>query len=186
MEREETRVRRPLPAPSPDLLQAAQQIGAEPPTPEDVAATVGAQVVLPPDSAAAMGAKGIFDTVEGNTLLRNAGYVNMGLDPTDPSGEYNPDGGNGGGSEPTAPPVNRDVPFVSQSGSTLNCTMGNWDGEPTSYAYQWQIDGADVGTGGADYAVQSGDVGKGAVCVVTATNALGSTVAPPSNSVVVA
>ena len=42
-------------------------------------------------------------------------------------------------SEPaTAPPVNVDVPHVSGTGtvgSTLNCTMGNWQNEPTSYAY---------------------------------------------------
>jgi hypothetical protein len=66
--------------------------------------------------------------------------------------------------------------------------MGNWEGEPTSYAYQWKIDGANVGTGTATatHAVQPGDVGKTATCVVTATNALGSTAAPPSNGVVVA
>jgi predicted fused transcriptional regulator/phosphomethylpyrimidine kinase len=64
--------------------------------------------------------------------------------------------------------------------------MGNWTGEPTSYAYAWQIDGAAAGTGTADYAVQAGDVGKSATCVVTATNAAGSTAAPPSVGVVVA
>ena len=48
----------------------------------------------------------------------------------------------GGDAAPTAPPANVDVPHVQQAGDTLTCTMGNWDGEPTGYAYQWQLDGA--------------------------------------------
>ena len=91
----------------------------------------------------------------------------------------------GGGGAPAAP-VNVDVPHVTQAGGTLNCTMGNWQGEPTGYAYAWTIDGAAAGTNAADYAVQAGDVGKSAVCVVTATNAVGSTAAPPSTPVIVA
>jgi hypothetical protein len=104
-------------------------------------------------------------------------------DPDVPPGTGNGGGGDGGA---TTAPVNVDVPHVSQSGAVLNCTMGNWEGEPTSYAYQWKIDGVDAGTGTADYAVQAGDVGKSATCVVTATNAHGSTAAPPSVGVVVA
>lgn len=94
---------------------------------------------------------------------------------------------------PSAPrpggPTNVDVPYVSQTGSTLNCTMGNWEGEPTSYSYQWQLNGATVGPGtdNANYAVQAADVGKGATCIVTAVDAQGqSTKAPASNTVVVA
>lgn len=86
---------------------------------------------------------------------------------------------------PPGPPVNVDVPAVTQTGATLNCTTGNWTGEPTSYAYQWQIMGVDVGTNSSSYAVQSGDIGETAVCVVTASNAAGSTTAPPSVGVVV-
>jgi len=97
------------------------------------------------------------------------------------------------GSEPaTAPPVNADVPAVTRNGAvtasaavgdTLNCTMGNWEGEPTSYAYQWKNDGAtDLGTG-ASYVVAATDSGHSVSCIVTATNALGSTAAPPSNAV---
>jgi hypothetical protein len=83
-------------------------------------------------------------------------------------------------------PVNVDVPYVSQTGATLFCTMGNWSGEPASYAYAWDMDG--VAAGGTDptYAVQPGDVGKSATCAVTATNAQGSTAAPMSNAVTVA
>jgi hypothetical protein len=90
------------------------------------------------------------------------------------------------GGAATTPPVNTTVPHVSQTGNVLNCTMGNWTGEPTAYAYQWQIDGVDVGTDSLDYTATAGDVGKTATCVVTATNAAGSTAAPPSVGVVVA
>ena len=40
------------------------------------------------------------------------------------------------------PPVNVDVPYVAQEGSVLTCTMGNWEGEPSHYAYQWRVDGS--------------------------------------------
>lgn len=84
-------------------------------------------------------------------------------------------------------PVNVDVPYVGGVGilgGTLTCTMGNWEGEPTTYAYQWKSDAADVGTGAASYVVADTDVGHSITCVVTATNAAGSTTAPPSNAVV--
>jgi hypothetical protein len=84
------------------------------------------------------------------------------------------------------PPVNTTVPYVSQTGIVLNCTMGTWSGEPTSYAYQWQLDGAEIGSDAPDYTTSPGEVGKTATCVVTATNLGGSTAAPPSNGVVVA
>jgi hypothetical protein len=84
-----------------------------------------------------------------------------------------------------APPVNRDVPYVSQSGAQLSCTMGNWDGEPSSYAYAWHNDGVANGATGATYTTKAEDSGHGLACVVTATNALGSTVAPMSNTVAI-
>jgi hypothetical protein len=88
-------------------------------------------------------------------------------------------------SAPAGPPVNRDLPYAGQTGTTLNCTMGNWENEPTSYAYQWQRDGANV-TGGtaADYTVVPADDGTVMACVLTATNALGSATAR-SNDVTV-
>lgn len=85
-------------------------------------------------------------------------------------------------------PVNVDVPMASQSGTTLDCTMGNWKGEPSEYAYQWLIDGEPVAAADpalATHEVTPEEVGKTATCVVTATNIAGSTVAPPSNGVVV-
>ena len=92
------------------MRDAAATFEAVPPTPEQIAGTVGAQVVLEPDSAAAAGAKGVYPTVEENTMLRDAGYVQMGLDPADPSGEL---------TDPDVPPAaaateapsNVDAPF---------------------------------------------------------------------------
>jgi len=83
------------------------------------------------------------------------------------------------------PPVNVDVPFVSQAGAMLSCTMGNWLGEPTSYAYAWHQDGVSNSATGATYTVTPGDSGHSLACVVSATNALGTTVAPMSNAVAV-
>lgn len=84
------------------------------------------------------------------------------------------------------PPVNVDVPYVSLTGAMASCTMGNWQGEPTSYAYAWHLDGVANGATDATYTVTPDDSGHSLACVVTATNALGSTVAPMSNSVAVA
>ncbi|SRR5580765_2619196 len=81
------------------------------------------------------------------------------------------------------PPVNVDVPYASQNGNVLNCTMGNWQNEPTAYSYQWNDGTADVGTDTADFPIYPAYVGRTFTCVVTATNAGGSTVAPPSNGV---
>jgi hypothetical protein len=83
------------------------------------------------------------------------------------------------------PPTNRDVPYVGQTGDTLNCTMGNWDGEPTEYAYAWHSDGVANGATGAEHAIAPEDAGHTLACVVTATNALGSTAAPMSNGVAI-
>jgi len=89
----------------------------------------------------------------------------------------------GGG--PNDPPINIDVPYAAQENDVISCTMGNWTGEPASYAYQWKRDGADIGDGTVPYPVTAADVGTTITCVVTATNAAGSTGAPPSNDVVV-
>jgi hypothetical protein len=86
---------------------------------------------------------------------------------------------------PADPPVNLHEPYASQDNGVVNCTMGEWTGEPSSYAYQWKSDGADVGDGTVPYAITAADIGKTMTCVVTATNDTGSTAAPPSNEVVV-
>jgi len=84
------------------------------------------------------------------------------------------------------PPVNVDVPYVSVTGATASCTMGNWQGEPTEYAYAWHKDGVAIaGATSATYAVQPDHAGHSLACVVTATNAQGSTAAPMSNAVAI-
>lgn len=84
------------------------------------------------------------------------------------------------------PPVNVDVPAVTLTGATAACTMGNWSGEPTEYAYVWHRDGVAIeGASGATYAVTPEDSGHSVACVVTATNAQGATAAPMSNAVAI-
>jgi hypothetical protein len=70
-------------------------------------------------------------------------------------------------------------------GSVLNCTMGNWFGVPTSYAYQWKRGVTNVGTGVNTYTTVAGDSGNSITCVVSATNANGTTVAPASNAIAI-
>jgi hypothetical protein len=88
-----------------------------------------------------------------------------------------------------APPGVVDIPYVSGAaahGSQLSCTQGNWVGTPTSYAYQWKRNGTtNVGTSANTYTTVVGDVGTSIGCVVTATNATGSTAAPISNQITV-
>ena len=85
------------------------------------------------------------------------------------------------------PPTVVDVPYVSldEAGLVASCTMGNWNGDPDSYAYAWHRDGVVNNGIEATYAVQPDDAGHSLACVVTATNGLGSTIAPMSNSVLV-
>jgi hypothetical protein len=90
---------------------------------------------------------------------------------------------------PTEAPVNRDVPYLGGTGtvgSVLDCTMGNWDNVPDSYTYQFKSDGTTDLTGTNNtYTVVEADSGHSITCVVTATNVIGSTDAPPSNAVIV-
>jgi hypothetical protein len=86
---------------------------------------------------------------------------------------------------PEGPPTVVDVPHVSAMGAVASCTMGNWTNVPTSYTYAWQRDGSPIsGATSADYTMVAADTGKGIGCIVTATNAAGSTAAPLSNTVV--
>lgn len=96
--------------------------------------------------------------------------------------------------EPGGIPLNVDTPYLSSSGGTstlsgaigepLHCTKGNWEGTPTSYSYNFQANGVSVQLGALDtYTPVATDAGKSIVCLVTATNAFGATLAPPSNAV---
>lgn len=84
-----------------------------------------------------------------------------------------------------APPVNITLPAAYQEGDLLICTMGEWEGEPTAYAYRWVLDGMTDISSGPTFTVTPGYVDHEAACIVTASNALGSTKAPPTNSIVI-
>jgi Carboxypeptidase regulatory-like domain len=80
----------------------------------------------------------------------------------------------------TASPVLSGTPAV---GSTLSCSHGSWEHNPTSYAYAWKRDGSPIsGQTASSYTVQGADAGHGVSCEVTATNGGGSATAT-SNTV---
>lgn len=93
--------------------------------------------------------------------------------------------------EPVQPPATVDTPQLSgiaAVGETLSCSMGNWTGEPTSYAYGWKSQEGmsgpiDLPAAGDTYVVDANDAGMDIFCVVTATNDAGSTEGPASNAV---
>lgn len=76
------------------------------------------------------------------------------------------------------PPVNTSAPVVSGTarvGSTLSCSTGSWDNEPTSYAYQWLRDGDPIsGATSSAYVLIEADEGADISCAVTASNSAGS------------
>src|SRR5437764_6915523 len=73
----------------------------------------------------------------------------------------------------TAPPAISGTPAVAQ---TLTCSNGSWDNNPTSFAYQWNQDGAPIpGATSQTYVVQPGDQGHTLTCTVTAHNDGGET-----------
>jgi hypothetical protein len=83
-----------------------------------------------------------------------------------------------------------DIPYVSSTlpiavGCVLTSTVGNWFGTPTGYAYQWKSNAVNVGTSVPTYTVVAGDSGHSMTCVVSATNANGTTAAPASNAIVI-
>jgi len=86
--------------------------------------------------------------------------------------------------EVTSPRV-VDVPFASGTtavGDTLSVTMGNWEGEPTSYTGEWvHADTGDRLGSGPDHIVTEEDQGHDLACIVIATNVHGSTRSPMSN-----
>ena len=88
-------------------------------------------------------------------------------------------------SGPPAAPVNTVLPNVTGSavvGNVLSTTNGTWTNSPTSYAYQWKRGATNIGTNANTYTLVNADAGQSITCVVTATNAVGSTPAT-SNAV---
>lgn len=81
-------------------------------------------------------------------------------------------------------PVNTVAPAISGTvlpGETLSCSSGTWTGSNDfTYSYSWKLNGDDVGTDSSEYTIPvDADNGDEIYCVVTATNAAGST---PANS----
>lgn len=79
------------------------------------------------------------------------------------------------------PPVNASPPTLNYSGSvevgtSITCFAGNWYGWPgPTFAYQWQRNGSNIsGATSSSYTTTASDTGTSIQCVVTATNALGS------------
>jgi surface protein len=88
-------------------------------------------------------------------------------------------------SGPPPAPVNSTPPVISGTttlGSVLTTTNGTWTNSPTSYAYQWKRGATNIGTNANTYTLVNADAGQSITCVVTATNAGGSTPAT-SNAV---
>jgi hypothetical protein len=88
-----------------------------------------------------------------------------------------------------AAPANTVAPAVTgtaQTGSTLSCSTGTWLNDPTSYAYQWQHGGVNIGGAtSSTYVVSTAYVGEQIRCNVTATNAAGSVVASSNSTAAV-
>jgi hypothetical protein len=81
------------------------------------------------------------------------------------------------GASATAP-VNTVAPNVTGNpyvGDLLTTTDGTWSGTPTSFSYQWKRGATNIGTNANTYTLVSADAGLNITCVVTATNATGST-----------
>jgi hypothetical protein len=75
-------------------------------------------------------------------------------------------------------PVNTVAPVVSGSpyvGDLLTTTDGTWSGSPTSFTYQWKRGATNIGTNANTYTLVNADANTSITCVVTATNATGST-----------
>ena len=81
-------------------------------------------------------------------------------------------------SGPPPAPVNSTLPVISGTttiGSVLTTTNGTWTNSPTSYTYQWKRGATNIGTNASTYTLVIADSTAAITCVVTATNAGGST-----------
>ena len=86
----------------------------------------------------------------------------------------------------TPAPVNTVLPVVSGTtyvGDLLTTTDGTWSGSPTSFSYQWKRGATNIGTNANTYTLVTADANTNITCVVTATNATGST---PATSNIIA
>ena len=99
-----------------------------------------------------------------------------------------------GGGATAGAPVDITLPVISgtpQPGDTLSCSTGTWTNNPTSYAYQWYLDGQPItGATGSTYVVTIGDEATSPTdtltCGVIASNASGAGAQAVSAGVLVA
>jgi hypothetical protein len=76
-------------------------------------------------------------------------------------------------------PVNDEQPVIAgdaEVGAVLTVVdNGDWSNRPTSFSYQWEIDGSEVeGATGIAFTVPSEAEGEDVTCVVTAENIVGT------------
>jgi len=87
-------------------------------------------------------------------------------------------------------PYNITVPTISPSPvahTQSTCSQGTWGYSPTSYTYQWKLNGTNInGATSATYTPVSGDTGGTLKCAVTATNAHGTATMLSAGSTVAA
>jgi hypothetical protein len=88
------------------------------------------------------------------------------------------------------PPQHLGVCTISGTGTVgqvLTSTNGAWTNSPTSYNYQWiRGPGTNIGTNANTYTLAAGDSGFPVRCAVSAINAAGTTLGPPSDPIRVA
>lgn len=93
---------------------------------------------------------------------------------------------------PPGPPVNTTAPAITgnfRDGGTANATTGDWS-DATSYSYQWEVGGVQVGTNSPSFTFGAIHVGDTVTCTVTATgpngtsSAVSNTAGPVTEAVV--
>jgi hypothetical protein len=88
---------------------------------------------------------------------------------------------------PAEVPSNTGRPKISEkakAGQVLTCSTGSWTEAPSSFGYQWMLDGtALVGATKSTFKLSSADEGNTLTCAVTAVNAAGASKPATSASV---
>lgn len=137
-----------------------------------VEAAAGAESDITRDFYKAVATCGSAGECSGNTQMWP--LMTSGADAVDAA--LGAGGGAGGGLPPPleAPPQATASPVIMQDGGVLRCSTGAWTGSPTSYVYQWRINGLPAGANTPIYEISPAAIGRSALCSVSAVNAAGS------------